>query len=71
MPQYFFSISNGKPYRDEAGEDLRDDRHAWRTATQLTRDIESALDPNGRWDLDVSDANGPVYSINIKARTHR
>jgi hypothetical protein len=71
MPQYFFSISNGKPYRSETGEELRDDTHAWKEATRLVRDIESALDPDGRWDLNVSDAAGPVYSINIKARKHR
>jgi hypothetical protein len=71
MPRYFFRISNGKPYHDEAGEDLRDDKHAWRTATRLTRDIESALEPNGRWDLDVYDGDSPVYSINIKAHKHR
>jgi hypothetical protein len=57
---------------DVMGEELRDDRHAWRTATRLARDIESALEPNrGSWDLDVSDAEGPVYSINIHARKHR
>jgi len=71
MPRYFFQISNGKPYQDKTGEELRDDRHAWRTATHLARDIESALEPDGRWDLDVSDADGPVFSINIQASKHR
>jgi hypothetical protein len=71
MPQYFFRISNGKPYIHEAGEELRDDTQAWKEATRLMRDVESALEPNGHWDLDVSDAGGLVYSIKIKARTHR
>jgi len=47
MPRYFFCISNGKPYMDLMGEELFDDRHAWRTATRLARDIESALEPDG------------------------
>ena len=69
--RYFFSIRDGHPYHDETGEELRDDRHAWTEATRLTRDIGSALEPGGHWDLDVSDADGPVYSINIKARKLR
>ena len=52
--RYFFRISDGHPYHDEIGEELRDDRHAWRTATRLTRDIENALEPNGCLDPDVS-----------------
>ncbi|MGY8685277.1 tRNA 5-methylaminomethyl-2-thiouridine synthase [Bradyrhizobium sp. UFLA05-153] len=71
MPEYYFSISNGKPYRSETGEELRDDRQAWKEALRLVRDVESALDPDGRWDLDVSDEGGLVYSIKIKARKHR
>ena len=71
MPRYFFRISDGRPFHDETGEELRDDGHAWRTATKLTRDIESALEPNGSWDLYVSDADGLIYSINIKSRKHR
>ena len=71
MPQYFFRISNGKPFRNQNGEQLRDDAQAWKEATRLTRDIESALEPDGRWDLDVFDADDLVYSIKIQARKHR
>ena len=40
MPRYYFDIENGQPYRDEIGEDLADDRAAWRTAVRRTREIE-------------------------------
>jgi hypothetical protein len=28
-------------------------KHAWRAATHLARDVESELEPNVRWDLEV------------------
>jgi hypothetical protein len=33
MPRYFFRISNGKPYRDESGIELRDELYAWKEAS--------------------------------------
>jgi len=71
MPRYFFRISNGKPYRDESGVELRDEVYAWKEAKRLTRDIEYALEPDGKWNLDVSDSSGPLFSISITAQKLR
>ena len=43
MSRYFFQITNGKPYEDDTGEELRDDCAAWLSAKRLTRDIEDTL----------------------------
>jgi len=40
---------------------------AWKAAKGLTRDIEDVLEPDGHWRLDVSDFDGPSYSITITA----
>jgi len=58
MPRYFFHISNGKPYKDEMGEELRDAAEAWFAAKRLARDIEDTLEPNGRWNVEVTDTPG-------------
>jgi hypothetical protein len=72
MPRFFFHISNGKPYRDEAGEELRDAQEAWLTAKRLTRDIEDTLDMNARWEVEVTDTDGhPLFSIEITGRKAR
>ena len=71
MSRYFFQITNGKPYEDDTGEELRDDCEAWLSAKRLTRDIEDTLEPGGAWNVEVRDADGPVYSICIAARKLR
>ncbi len=71
MPRYFFKITNGQPYVDNEGEELRDDVHAWEAAKRLTRDIEDNLAPDGRWQVEVGDANGPLYLISVAARKLR
>jgi hypothetical protein len=71
MSRYFFHITNGKPYDDPVGEELRDDCEAWFSAKRLTRDIEDTLDPDGEWNVEVHDADGPLYSISIAARKLR
>ncbi len=71
MSRYFFQITNGKPYEDDVGEDLRDDRDAWLSAKRLTRDIEDALEPDGKWTVVVTDAEGPLYEISITGRKLR
>jgi hypothetical protein len=71
MSRYFFRITNGKPYNDEVGEELRDERDAWLAAKRLTRDIEDTLEPNAHWNVEVSDADGPIYSISIAGRRLR
>jgi hypothetical protein len=71
MPRYFFQITNGKPHEDETGEALRDDREAWLSAKRLARDIEDSLEPDGTWNLEVRDADGPLYTISIASRKLR
>ncbi len=71
MSRYFFRIMNGKPYDDDTGEELRDDWEAWLSAKRLTRDIEDSLEPNGKWILVVTDADGPLYEISIAGRRLR
>lgn len=69
MPRYYFHITNGKPYRDECGEELRDTTEAWSAAKRLTRDIEDTLDPNARWEVEVTDTQGrTLFSIEITGR---
>jgi hypothetical protein len=71
MSRYFFHITNGRPHEDEVGEELRDDCAAWLSAKRLTRDIEDTLEPGGEWNVEVRDADGPLYEISIAARKLR
>ncbi len=71
MSRYFFHITNGKPHDDDVGEDLRDDCEAWFSAKRLTRDIEDSLEPDGKWTVEVRDADGPLYEISIAGRKLR
>lgn len=71
MSRYFFRISNGRPHEDNVGEELRDEREAWLSAKRLVRDIEDSLEPNGKWVVEVRDANGPLYQISIDGRRLR
>jgi len=71
MSRYFFHITNGKPHEDEIGEELRNEREAWFSAKRLTRDIEDTLEPDGKWNVEVRDADGPLYSISIASRKLR
>jgi hypothetical protein len=71
MSRYFFRITNGKPHDDKVGEELRDQGEAWILAKRLTRDIEDTLEPNGKWIVEVRDADGPIYQISIDGRKLR
>jgi hypothetical protein len=71
MSRYYFHITNGRPHDDEVGEELRDHCQAWSSAKRLTRDIEDTLQPDGRWIVEVRDADGPLFSISIAARKLR
>ena len=71
MSRYFFRISNGKPYDDDIGEELRSEGEAWLSAKRLVRDIEDTLEPDGKWTVEVRDANGPLYLISIDGRRLR
>lgn len=71
MSRYFFRITNGKPHEDDVGEELRSEREAWSSAKRLTRDIEDTLEPNGKWAVEVRDADGPLNEISIAGRRLR
>lgn len=71
MPRYFFKITNGKPHDDHTGEELRDENAAWQETKRLTRDIEDSLEMNGHWNVEVCDADGPLYSIKIASQKLR
>lgn len=71
MSRYFFRISNGKPFEDDIGEELPDDRQAWLSAKRLARDIEDTLEPDSKWNVEVRDARGPLYLISIAGRKLR
>ncbi|HET7885354.1 MAG TPA: hypothetical protein VFL62_03925 [Bradyrhizobium sp.] len=71
MSRYFFRISNGRPHEDNVGEELRDEHQAWLSAKRLARDIEDTLEPNGKWMVEVRDADGPLYLISIAAQKLR
>jgi hypothetical protein len=71
MPRYFFLIANGRPYNDDVGEELRDDKAAWLSAKRLVRDIEDTLEPDSKWTVEVRDDDGPLYAISIAARKLR
>ncbi len=71
MSRYFFRIRNGKPYDDDIGEELGDERQAWLSAKRLVRDIEDTLEPNSKWAVEVRDADGPLYVISIAGRKLR
>ncbi len=66
MPRYFFDIENGRPHRDEEGEELQDDQAAWRAAVRVTRDIEDVLAPGGSWRLTVRSREAPIFTIEVK-----
>jgi len=65
MPQYFFDFSNGTPHRDEVGEEMSDDRAAWREALRITRELEDVLTPGGRWYLEVRREDTPLFRIEV------
>jgi Domain of unknown function (DUF6894) len=71
MSRYFFHITNGRPYEDQVGEELRDHGEAWYSAKRLTRDIEDCLEPDGEWVVEVRDADGPLYEIRVAGRKLR
>jgi hypothetical protein len=53
MPKYFFHIDGPKPYCDEVGAMLPDDRAAWNEARRTVRVIEHYLEPGQEWRIIV------------------
>jgi uncharacterized protein DUF6894 len=70
MPQYFFNITNGHPFKDPLGEDLPDDNAAWEQAVKTVRDIESSLDLDGsrHWSLEVKREATSIFRIDVSAK---
>jgi hypothetical protein len=71
MSKYFFHVTDDRHNEDNVGEELRDERAAWLSAKRLARDIEDTLEPNGHWNVEVSDEKGPLYRISISGRKLR
>ena len=55
MPRYFFNIRYEPDTIDEDGEELPDDKTAWKEATviagEMFRDIDGKLQPGQEWSL--------------------
>ena len=66
MPRYFFDMTDGKPYRDGIGQELEDDRAAWREGLRVARDVEDLLAPGGNWLLQVR-RDVVVFRIDIRS----
>jgi hypothetical protein len=70
MARYFFNVHYGNHGLDTQGEDLPDDKAAWREATifagELFKDIDGQFQPGGQWQLEVTNEKGkPVYVISV------
>jgi uncharacterized protein DUF6894 len=70
MPQYFFNITNGHPFKDPLGEDLPDDDAAWEQAVKTVRDIEASLNLDGssEWSLEVKRGQTSIFRIDVSAQ---
>jgi hypothetical protein len=68
MPKYFFHIDGPKPYHDEVGAVLPDDRAAWDAARRTVRDIEHYLEPGQEWRMEVHSESKLVYSFMVCSR---
>jgi hypothetical protein len=71
MPRYHFHIADGRPYRDEDGSELPSDDVAWREAKRMARDIEDALQPGERWQLEVRDGRDLIFGLAINSIRYR
>jgi hypothetical protein len=73
MPRYFFNVFHDHPEWDSVGEELPDQRAAWKEATvtagQLLQSLDGKLQPDQDWRMEVTDefAN-PLYVIHVSAK---
>lgn len=70
MPRYFFNIRNLGTVADKFGEELPNDKAAWREATaiagEIFKDISGEFRPGRELKLEVTDENQePLYIIHI------
>ena len=70
MPRYYFNIRNVRPVVDEIGEELPNDKAAWREATtiagEIFKDIGLEFRPGRDFSLEVTNGNQtPLYLIRI------
>jgi hypothetical protein len=73
MPRYFFNIRYEPDTIDEDGEELPDDKTAWKEATviagEMFRDIDGKLQPGQEWSLEVTDdRKRPLFKITVSAK---
>ena len=73
MPRYFFHVRTVEPSTDTEGDELPDDKAAWREATtfaaDLLQDMRGRFEPGQEWDLEVTDEAGmSIFNIYISAK---
>lgn len=69
MTRYFFDISGttGRFHRDYVGEELYDDRAAWREALSQVRTVEDSLAPGGTLHLHVREGCREVFELRVSS----
>ena len=68
MPTYFFHIDGPRPFADETGTALPDDKSAWEQARVAVRDIEDHLQPGEEWRLEVVREGEAVFVLTVSSR---
>jgi hypothetical protein len=76
MPQYFFTVNGNVHSTDDDGQELADDKAAWKEATlvagEMFKDIDGRFQPGQEWNLEVTDAERrPLYRIGVKGTKMR
>ncbi len=74
MPRYFFNVHHVEPSTDDLGEELPDDKAAWREASNyasdLFRDIDGRFRPGQHWSVEVTDAaRKTLFEIHIRSES--
>jgi hypothetical protein len=66
MARYFFHIDGLRPYVDESGTILRNDRAAWEEVRRTVHDIEDHMQPSEEWRIEVlRDDKAPVFVVSL------
>lgn len=66
MPRYFFDADDGRLYREDAGQNLADDRAAWLEALRFTRALEQVLAPGEGWRVEVRKDDMTIFRLEIR-----
>lgn len=76
MPRYFFNIYHERDEPDDIGEELPDQKAAWKEATisagQLLQSLDGKLQPGCDWRMEVTDELArPLFIISVSAKDPR